>query len=541
MGNFTGNVIRNGTWVTPADGTIANPGVSFFSGRTTGFSRLSSNVDISVQGNKTATLYSDGVYVLGNLSATQYVLGNGAGLHAPLMTISNVQVANSTYAVLDDTAVDTSNGGYILVNGSNFGQGTQLSIGSNLATSVTFVSTSLLRAQLPAQSSGSYTLTATRLDGKIATVPLAITYSPFPAWSTSSQLSNVTKYTAFTQTLAATEASNANVTYTVSSGSSLPANVSLASNGLLSGNIINDPGNSTTYSFTLDAVDPQYQNSARSFSLYATRTVINATGGTITTSGGYTIHTFTASGTFTVLSNYGNAAIEVLIVAGGGGGSFSGGGGAGGFIEGTYAVTASSYSVVIGGGGNSSSGAARGVNGTNSTFLGLTAIGGGGGGGNAYAPGGNGGDGGSGGGGGAATESTTGGAGLQPGSASGGYGYGGGSNYPGSPFPSGGGGGAGSIGGNASTTVGGAAGTGRYSSISGASIGYAGGGAGQSYSTDNPGTSQTIFGGGGGVTSGVNGNGTANRGGGGGGYGGGGGTVGGGGGSGVTIIRYLNV
>jgi hypothetical protein len=31
---------------------------------------------------------------------------------------------------------------------------------------------------------------------------------------------------------------------------------------------------------------------------YATGTITGATGGTITTSGGYTIHTFTSSGTF---------------------------------------------------------------------------------------------------------------------------------------------------------------------------------------------------------------------------------------------------
>jgi len=68
----------------------------------------------------------------------------------------------------------------------------------------------------------------------------------------------------------------------------------------------------------------------------AGKAVIDATGGTITTSGDYKIHVFTGSGTFAV-SNGGNAAgsntVEYLVVAGGGAGggvtqgNYSGGGG----------------------------------------------------------------------------------------------------------------------------------------------------------------------------------------------------------------------
>ena len=50
---------------------------------------------------------------------------------------------------------------------------------------------------------------------------------------------------------------------------------------------------------------------------------ISATGGTVTYSGGYTIHTFTTSGTFTVTSatnTCGSAAVEYLVIGGGGGG-----------------------------------------------------------------------------------------------------------------------------------------------------------------------------------------------------------------------------
>lgn len=66
-------------------------------------------------------------------------------------------------------------------------------------------------------------------------------------------------------------------------------------------------------------------------------------GGTTTTNGAYTIHTFTSSGTFYVNSAVANGVIEYLCVGGGGGGGstyqgamnggwFGGGGGAGGYL-----------------------------------------------------------------------------------------------------------------------------------------------------------------------------------------------------------------
>jgi hypothetical protein len=49
--------------------------------------------------------------------------------------------------------------------------------------------------------------------------------------------------------------------------------------------------------------------------------IIFATGGTVTTYGGYRVHTFTTSGTLTVTTP---GPIDYLIVAGGGGGGGSG-------------------------------------------------------------------------------------------------------------------------------------------------------------------------------------------------------------------------
>jgi len=144
---------------------------------------------------------------------------------------------------------------------------------------------------------------------------------------------------------------------------------------------------------------------------------LTATGGTITTDGDYTVHTFTSSGSFAISALNDGSAIEYLLAAGGGAGGGStgycwsgGGGGAGGYIANTsFSVSAQSYSVVIGGGGGANN-TGSGGDGGNSTFAGNTAVGGGGGGPGSYpGGGGNGGGGGSGGGGGQGTTVTSGG------------------------------------------------------------------------------------------------------------------------------------
>jgi len=64
---------------------------------------------------------------------------------------------------------------------------------------------------------------------------------------------------------------------------------------------------------------------------------LSATGGTKSTFNGYTIHTFTSGGAFSVAS--GEATVEYVIVGGGGaGGAQGGGGGAGGYRTGTADV-----------------------------------------------------------------------------------------------------------------------------------------------------------------------------------------------------------
>jgi len=109
----------------------------------------------------------------------------------------------------------------------------------------------------------------------------------------------------------------------------------------------------------------------------------NVTGGSITTAGGYRIHTFSTVGSFTFsTAAFGALDCEYTILAGGGGGSTSHGGGAGAggavYVSGSL-IPAGNYSIVVGAGSPRSTSTSQ-RNGGNSSFNGITALGGGGGG-----------------------------------------------------------------------------------------------------------------------------------------------------------------
>ena len=309
---------------------------------------------------------------------------------------------------------------------------------------------------------------------------------------------------------------------------------------------------------------------------------IAATGGTITTSGNFKIHTFTGPGTFTVTNAgapSGSNTVSYLVVAGGGGGSSGnpgagGGGGAGGFRESkastdcysasplnatsgpTYnlPVTAQGYPITVGGGGArgvASSpvppGGRDGQKGSNSVFSTITSTGGGGANNSNCSPSGSSNmDGGSGAGssGGYGPAFAAGSGNTPPVSPAQGTDGGQGSPGTGGEDAAGGGGGATAAGGDGSNPgPGGPGGAGGTTSISASPVAYAGGGGGgkRACSASDPaGSGGTGGGGAGSLGTPTAGDGTTNRGGGGGGsaYQSGSGGNGGAGGSGIVIIRY---
>jgi len=305
-------------------------------------------------------------------------------------------------------------------------------------------------------------------------------------------------------------------------------------------------------------------------------TFITATGGTITTSGDYKIHTFTGDGCF-VVSSVGNGplvptggpnTVSYVVVAGGGSGGghspgtassySSGGGGAGGFREGQditpsytasplvaptgLTITQTTYPVTVGGGGATKieTSPNQGNPGSPSSFSTITSTGGGGGArGGASDPGDSGGSGG-----GISMGSNTTGAGNTP-PVSPPQGNPGGTTGGGIPNRGAAGGGGAGVAGtnNPSGNDGTPGGDGVTTSISGSPTAYAGGGGAGGWNGSTKGNGGTGGGGNGGQSSdGFAG--TANTGGGGGGSGPinvvGGSTAqdGGAGGKGIVIIRY---
>jgi hypothetical protein len=315
----------------------------------------------------------------------------------------------------------------------------------------------------------------------------------------------------------------------------------------------------------VDATQGWKVTSASQASDIVNPTFITATGGTITTSGNYKIHTFTGPGTFNV-TQVGNAPTvpaggpsnaDYLVVGGGGGGYeltyFTGGGGAGGYRESYNPATSGSYTaspkatptsltlsvqgypITVGAGGARPSPLTNGGNpGSPSIFSTITSTGGGRGGGCGAA-----GNGGSGGGMGGYGPGV--GTGNTPPTSPPQGNPGGPGNPPGAPPGArggGGGGGAISAGNSYSGTSGGPGGNGTTTSITASPVARGGGGGGASELGGVGGTGGTGGGGNGGTRGGIPAqNGTANTGGGGGGAGIEG-SLSGSGGSGVVVIRY---
>jgi hypothetical protein len=436
----------------------------------------------------------------------------------------------------DDTAAAVEGGQIITLTGAGFQTGAAVYIDNVVVGVTTVISGTTLSFVSPAKAAGGYPLYVVNSDGGIATFLAGIQYSGVPIWTTSAgSLGTLYETEPFNYSLSAN--SDSSVTYSVTAGT-LAAGATLnATTGNITGTA-STVESSTTYNFTVDAIDQEQQNTSRNFSitvnpdtvtwltpsieqLYTYTTtdsvnislsasnliggnivytsgnlptglsiVSNSVTGMIAESGSYTTTiraTSQLSSKFsevTVSFSATSAAftVEYLIAAGGGGSSdFRGGGGGGGLILGnTSILPGTTVTVTVGSGGTKTS-FGYGTKGGNTTVSGLlpsvlTALGGGAGGYNNISSGAissqlSGGSGG----GGSNTNNgsiTTAGSGLQPSSASGGFGNSG-SNGTSGRF--GGGGGAGAAGGVGGVRVGG---NGIASSITGSLVYYCGGGYG---------------------------------------------------------------
>jgi len=216
----------------------------------------------------TATISEVDGYVTfsSNVLVTDRVYGNIGS--KPV--ISNIQITDASWTVVDDTALPPE-GGKFLLNGSGLAPGTLCMVGNTFASSTSYVSPNQLRVDVPAKSVGSYDVHVVRGDTKSATLPSGLTYSNVVTWITSSTLGDVEYGQSFTIPLVATSDSSvwyANVT-------SLPADTTLDPfTGNLSGNITSVT-TSTLFAFDVDAVDQELQDARRSFLLQLLVLLVN--------------------------------------------------------------------------------------------------------------------------------------------------------------------------------------------------------------------------------------------------------------------------
>ena len=213
--------------------------------------------------NIAATGVVAGSYTSANITVNEsgQIISASSGSVSPRIT--NIQIVDSSYLAIDDTAVSTS-GGYIIITGSGFTSGCQVIIGTLVATSISFINSTTIHAQVPAQSSGTYTVYLTNTDGSVAIRVNGLNYSATPSWQTTSPLTSGVINTPISLQLQAT--SNTSVVYQLQTGSTLPSGLTLSSSGLLTGTVTGLTTN-TTYNFTVVAIDQENQDTPQAFSI----------------------------------------------------------------------------------------------------------------------------------------------------------------------------------------------------------------------------------------------------------------------------------
>jgi len=353
-------------------------------------------------------------------------------------------------------------GNTITIIGSGFKSGLSVQfIGTNAASYnspvATFVNGTTSTATIPSLPVAyePYDVKVINNDNQFAVLDNCLDAGATPIWNTTSgSVGNITKLSAFSLSVSATDPDGTSIIY---SSSNLPVWMSInSSTGSLTGTGP-DISSDTTYNFDITASDG-VNTSSRSFSVNVILPSI-VTGGTLFSDSTYQYRVFTSGASSLGVSQKALTA-DILVIAGGGGGGTAAGGGGGaggiGYTSGAT-LTTGTYSVTVGSGGSGATNdGGNGANGGNSVFNTITAYGGGGG-----NHGGAGASGGSGGGcgysngpGGSATQGT--GAANHYGNSGGAYGR----TAGGSPYGSSGGGGAGGAGGASSEASGGVGGVG---------------------------------------------------------------------------------
>lgn len=172
----------------------------------------------------------------------------------------------------DDTAALPAGGQTVTINGAGFVSGATVYLDGAVVSPVTFNNANSISFTAPAKSANSYVLYVINPDGATAIAIPGLTYSGVPTWTTSAgSLGAVYEANSFSVNLQAT--GDGNVVFAVSSGNTIPSGLTLSANGLLTGTVPATEAN-TTYTFYVDAIDEQNQETSRTFSITYNRDTV---------------------------------------------------------------------------------------------------------------------------------------------------------------------------------------------------------------------------------------------------------------------------
>ena len=182
-------------------------------------------------------------------------------------TVTGLQITDDQWAPIDDTAVVSNVGGYMVITGREFETGITVRVGITSASSVSVVSATEVRVHLPALATGSYTLEIVHANGTVTTIPNGVTYSPFPVWTSTNTLAGTSVNGMPFRFPLATSDSELTV---ATSNIALPAGAFVSQDGPLEGqsNIITlngtvtSPTTDTLYTFDATVTDAENQDLA---------------------------------------------------------------------------------------------------------------------------------------------------------------------------------------------------------------------------------------------------------------------------------------
>lgn len=109
-------------------------------------------------------------------AVAQEKFAQGVGSSAPGLAIASIAATDSGFNPTGQGQIATA-GGYIKITGTGFESGAVVMIGNKLALATSFISSTELHVQIPAQLAGSYLIQVTNPNGRWALKSNGVTHA----------------------------------------------------------------------------------------------------------------------------------------------------------------------------------------------------------------------------------------------------------------------------------------------------------------------------------------------------------------------------